>query len=69
MAAYEDREYFYDYADADKQVLYGVVEADLGPRTTMGAGINYERTKSIPFYTGLPRFSNGGAWARMSCGR
>ncbi|MGC3985330.1 MAG: TonB-dependent siderophore receptor [Pseudorhodoferax sp.] len=59
VAAYEDREYFYDYAEADKQLLYAIVEADLGPSTTLGLGLQYERTDSVPFYTGLPRYSNG----------
>ncbi|MFT3718192.1 TonB-dependent siderophore receptor [Pseudorhodoferax sp.] len=59
VAAYENREFFYDYAEADKQVLYAIVEADLGPRTTVGLGLNYERNDSVPFYTGLPRYSNG----------
>ena len=59
VAAQENRGYFYDYADAKKTVFYGIVEADLGPRTTVGAGINYERTDSVPFYTGLPRYTNG----------
>jgi len=59
VAAYEDREYFYDFADSAKQVLYGIIEADLGPRTVLGGGVNYERNDSTPFYTGLPRYSNG----------
>jgi len=59
VAAYEDREYFYDFAESAKQVFYGIIEADLGPRTVLGAGTNYERNDSTPFYTGLPRYSNG----------
>ena len=59
VTAYEDRDYFYDYADAKKSVFYGIVEADLGSRTTLGLGVNYERNKSVPFYTGLPRYTNG----------
>lgn len=59
IAAREDRDFFYDYANAKKDLLYAIVEADLGPRTTLGAGLNYERTDSVPYYTGLPRYSNG----------
>jgi len=59
VIAYEDREYFYDFAESSKQVLYGIIEADIGPRTVLGAGVNYERNDSTPFYTGLPRYSNG----------
>lgn len=35
------------------------LNADLGPRTTLGAGLNHERTDSVPCYIGLPRYSNG----------
>lgn len=59
VTAYEDRDYFYDYANAKKTVFYGVVEADLTSRTTLGLGVNYERNKSVPFYTGLPRYTDG----------
>ncbi|SEI71628.1 outer-membrane receptor for ferric coprogen and ferric-rhodotorulic acid [Sphingomonas sp. OV641] len=59
VASYEDREFFYDYADSTKAVLYGIVEADLGPNTTLGVGINYEQLDAIPFYTGILRYANG----------
>lgn len=60
VTAYEDRDYFYDYADAKKKLFYGIVEADLGARTTLGLGVNYERNESVPFYSGLPRYTTGG---------
>jgi outer membrane receptor for ferric coprogen and ferric-rhodotorulic acid len=59
VASYEDREFFYDYGDSQKAVLYGIVEADLGENTTLGAGVNYEHLDSIPFYTGILRYANG----------
>jgi len=59
IAAREDRDFFFDYATSKKDLVYAIVEADLGPRTTLGAGFSYERTDSIPFYTGLTRYSNG----------
>ena len=59
VTAYEDRDYFYDYAGAKKKLFYGIVEADLGARTTIGLGVNYERNESVPFYSGLPRYTNG----------
>lgn len=59
IAAREDRDFFFDYATAKKDLVYAIVEADLAPRTTLAAGFNYERTDSVPYYTGLPRYSNG----------
>lgn len=59
IAAREDRDFFYDYATAKKDVLYGIVETDLGSQTTLGLGVHYERTDSIPYYTGLPRYTDG----------
>jgi outer membrane receptor for ferric coprogen and ferric-rhodotorulic acid len=58
-AAHEDREFFYDVADAKRSVLYAIVEGDIGRRTTLGAGLQYEKNDSVPFYGGLPRFSDG----------
>lgn len=59
VGAYEDREYFYNVANSKRSLFYGIVEADVGPRTTLGVGINYEKNDMQPFYTGLPRFSDG----------
>lgn len=59
VAAYEDREFFYDVANTKRSLLYGIVEADIGPRTTVGAGFNYEKNDMVPFYGGLPRFIDG----------
>lgn len=60
VAAYEDREYFYDFGDTKQTVLYGIFEKDFGEKTTVGVGINYEeRRMNQPFYGGLPRYSDG----------
>lgn len=59
VAAHEDREFFYDVANARRSVVYAIVEADLSPSTTLGAGLHYEKNDSLPFYGGLPRFSTG----------
>lgn len=58
-AAHEDREFFYDVASAKRSVLYAIVEADIGQRTTLGAGLQYEKNDTVPFYGGLPRFADG----------
>jgi len=59
VAAHEDRDFFYDLAETRRSVLYAIVEADLAPSTTLGAGLHYENNDMAPFYGGLPRFSNG----------
>lgn len=60
VAAYEDREYFYDLGNTKRSVLYGIVEKDISPDTTLGFGINYETIRmNQPFYGGLPRYSDG----------
>ncbi|WP_312519838.1 TonB-dependent siderophore receptor [Massilia sp.] len=59
VAAHEDREFFYDVAQTRRSVLYAIVEADLSPSTTLGAGVHYEKNDMVPFYGGLPRFSDG----------
>ncbi|MFC7298280.1 TonB-dependent siderophore receptor [Herminiimonas aquatilis] len=59
VAAQEDKKFFYDVAESKRSVFYGIVEADIGPRTTLGAGISYEKNDMTPFYGGLPRYSNG----------
>ncbi|MFV0623601.1 TonB-dependent siderophore receptor [Sphingomonas sp. ac-8] len=59
VASYEDRDFFYDYADSKKAVLYGIVEADLGANTILGFGVNHEDLDSIPFYTGVLRYADG----------
>ncbi|MEW7851231.1 TonB-dependent siderophore receptor [Massilia aurea] len=59
VATHEDREFFYDISEGKRSVAYAIVEADLSPSTTLGAGVHYERNKSLPFYGGLPRLSTG----------
>ncbi len=59
VAAREDRDYFYDVANAKRSVGYAIVEADLGANTTVAGGVQYERNDMVPFYGGLPRFADG----------
>jgi len=60
IGTYEDREFFYDVAEAQRSVLYAIVEADLAPSTTLGVGLHREENDSVPFYGGVPRFADGG---------
>ncbi len=59
VAAHEDRQFFYDRASTKRSLVYGIVEADLGPRTTLGLGFNYEKNDMVPMYAALPRYTNG----------
>lgn len=60
-AALEDREFFYDLANADKQALFGTVQADLTPSTLLTAGLSYEWVDARPWQGGgIPRYTDGG---------
>lgn len=60
VAGHEDKKFFYDRAHTKRSLLYGIVETDLTPDTTLGMGLNYEKNDLIPMYGGLPRYTNGG---------
>ena len=78
VGAYQDNDFFFDIANTKRTVGYGIVEFDLTPDTTLGAGFSYERNKMTPFYGGVPRYSDGGdlglsrdtylnaAWSRVN---
>ena len=57
----EDRHYFYDTANSKKNVLYGVLEYDLAPATTLSAGASWEDLDALPYWGGLPRNTDGSA--------
>lgn len=60
VAAYTDREYFYDLAHTREPMLYGVIDADLGSSTKVAAGYRHQ-TVNTPGYTvyGLPSYTTG----------
>ncbi|MBP5856453.1 TonB-dependent siderophore receptor [Marivibrio halodurans] len=58
VAAYEDREYFYDVARKERPVLYGTIEADITESTTLSVGSTYQQDDAVISY-GLPTFDNG----------
>lgn len=59
VGAHEDRKYFYDVSKSKRSLLYGIVEADLTSNTTVGVGFNYEKNDMVPYYGGLPRYTDG----------
>ncbi|HHK3068591.1 TPA: Fe(3+)-pyochelin receptor FptA [Pseudomonas aeruginosa] len=59
VAAYEDRDYFYDVADQGTRLLYGVTEFDLGPDTLLTVGAQYQHIDSITNMAGVPMAKDG----------
>jgi outer membrane receptor for ferric coprogen and ferric-rhodotorulic acid len=59
VASYTDREYFFDSAETKKYLLYGTLEYDIAPSTTVSVGVSHEDHDMRPYYSALPRFSNG----------
>ncbi|MDF0677568.1 MAG: hypothetical protein P0107_00120 [Nitrosomonas sp.] len=60
IGVYEDRKYFYDFGKSDKQLLYGIIEADITNSTLLTVGGDVMRQDYGAFnYAGLPRYSNG----------
>ncbi|MBN9366759.1 MAG: TonB-dependent siderophore receptor [Comamonadaceae bacterium] len=77
VAAYTDRDYFYDLAHTKAPLLYGVIDADLAPGTKATAGYRHQEQDitgytifQLPMYTdatslGLPRSTSlGQYWNR-----
>ena len=58
--AQEDRKYFYDVANSQKQAYYGIVEADLGADTLLTVGGSYQRRDWLPYMMHMPRYRDGG---------
>ncbi|WP_353980199.1 TonB-dependent siderophore receptor [Salinicola endophyticus] len=59
VAAYEDRDYFYDTADQGTRLLYGVTEFDLTPRTLLTLGAQYQNIESTTNMAGVPMAKDG----------
>jgi outer membrane receptor for ferric coprogen and ferric-rhodotorulic acid len=62
VAAYEDKDYFYDRGESNKSVFFATGEYDLTPSTLLIAGASYERRKEDGYFTwGFPRYTDGRA--------
>ncbi|HHW2786392.1 TPA: Fe(3+)-pyochelin receptor FptA [Pseudomonas aeruginosa] len=59
VAAYEDRDYFYDVADQGTRLLYGVTEFDLSPDTLLTVGAQFQHIDSITNMAGVPMAKDG----------
>lgn len=59
VMTYQDQHYFYDNAQDNKALLYGITELDATPTTLVTAGISHTRQNSVPWRGGLPRYESG----------
>lgn len=60
VAAYDDKHYFYPYADFKETLLYGTIEADLTDKTTLRVAAHWQDTDAHPNTPGVPFYSDGG---------
>lgn len=61
ILTHQDKDFFYDHAEENRDLIYGIVEADLTDQTLMTVALNYSQMDSIPFY-GWP--ANGSGFSR-----
>ncbi|MBL8266575.1 TonB-dependent siderophore receptor [Steroidobacter sp.] len=60
VAAYENRDYFYDRAESDRKMFFGTAEYDITDSTVAIIGASYENRKEDGFFfRGLPRYADG----------
>ncbi|MCB5189004.1 TonB-dependent siderophore receptor [Methylobacillus caricis] len=59
VAAYDDRGSFIDHVNSRKPLLYGTLEYDLAPNTTVSAGVTIQNMDVVPTI-GLPTYPDGG---------
>lgn len=57
--AYQDSKSFMDYVDTQNSLTYGSLEFDLDPDTTLTLGGSFQDNDGVPYYAGLPRYTNG----------
>ncbi|MFC4313749.1 TonB-dependent siderophore receptor [Steroidobacter flavus] len=69
VLVWQDQDYFYDLANSNKTLAYGVLETDITESTTLSAGFSITRQHSLPARNGLPRYQNGEdlGLARSTC--
>jgi outer-membrane receptor for ferric coprogen and ferric-rhodotorulic acid len=59
VSTYQDTKHFYQLARDSRLVLFGTVDFDITPTTTITAGFEYTKQNSLPFQWGLPRYLSG----------
>ncbi|KJS25303.1 MAG: porin [Hyphomonadaceae bacterium BRH_c29] len=67
VAKYEEGESYIDLFDSDKQVFYGVIEADLGDSSLVRAGASQQKNNpTAPLWGALPTFYDDGSFTDLS---
>ncbi len=59
VATAQDKKNFYDVVRERSHQLYGIVEADLAPRTTLSVGLHYRKGDSDGLSVGVPTAADG----------
>ncbi|RKT49657.1 outer membrane receptor for ferric coprogen and ferric-rhodotorulic acid [Azonexus fungiphilus] len=59
VAVKDKKGFFQDVKQEDREVFYGVIEADLGPRTTLTASLQHADLKATGSWGNLPRNFDG----------
>ncbi len=59
VAAYENRDFFYDVSDQSTFLLYGVTELDLTPDTLLTVGAQYQHINAVTNMAGVPMARDG----------
>ncbi|MDU9389595.1 TonB-dependent siderophore receptor [Pseudomonas japonica] len=58
VTAYEDNQSWVDYAKNERPMVYGRLEYDITPSTTLSLGGTYQKNRSTPAF-GLPAYADG----------
>ncbi len=58
VGVYQDREYFFDAASGDLNLIYGRLDYDIAPTTLLSFGGTFEQ-RDTPYTNGVPRFDDG----------
>lgn len=53
------RDYFFDQAHLDRKKIFGVLEYDFTPASTLTVGASYQWDDSLPLEAGLPLYQDG----------
>jgi len=59
VGAYQDQDMFYDVAHKSRAIIYGIIDYDLTPDTTLTFGAHYQDSQPAN-QTGLPGYTTGG---------
>ncbi len=58
VTAYEDNQSWVDYAKNERPMIYGRLEYDITPSTTLSLGGTYQKNRTTPAF-GLPAYADG----------